>query len=460
MWKAALRGAGRLAVPAVAAFGVLLTACASSGEPYDALLGDSQRAGRLEPRVVEDDDRGLRGPVLERAAFVRAVLHRNPSVEEARLAWRAAVARVHASGAYDDPMVTLDVAPLSIASSNVPFGYKASISERLPWPGKLAFEEAASKAEARAAQSDYEVTRRDLALSAALLYDQYFIAVRSSEINAQHVTLMTELKAGALAQFESGRASAQDPLQAESELAHMEHNAVVLSADRDIAIAEMNELLHRDPDAPLPPPVDELAVANGADVVGAGRLEREAVTKRPDIEAARLRARAEEARGRRAERESYPDVTVSTSYDSMWAMVEHRWMVGLGLSLPINLGRREGAVEEAAAQRARFESEATRLSDKARTEVAVALKRLEEARHVVRLFEERLLPVAHAQIDAARAGFVVSQNDFVAVIGAERSLRSTELSYQTARADWDRRRAELDRALGRIPGLDPKEGAR
>ena len=90
----------------------------------------------------------------------------------------------------------------------------------------------------------------------------------------------------------------------------------------------------------------------------------------------------------------------------------------------------------------------------------MALKRLEEAAHVLHLYEERLIPVARDQVDAARAGFITSRNDFVAVIGAEKNLRSVELEYQMMRATFDQRRAELDRALGRMPGLDHEEAAR
>ena len=454
MWKSMSRAAP-------AALLVALASCASAGGPsYDSLHADVDNAARAELRSAPDDERALTGPSIDRPAYIKAVLDRNPSVEEARMAWRAAVARARQSGAPDDPMVTLGIAPLSIGSSSAPLGYSAEIAQRLPWPGKLAFEESAARAEALAARSDYEATRRELALSASLLYDQYFVAVRSIEINAQHIALMKDLKAGALAQFESGRASAQDPLQAEAELTHMEHDAVILASDRDVAVAQMNELLHRDPSAPLPPPTKDLVLPDASEAGAISSLEADAATTRPEIEAARLRAQAEEARARRAERESYPDLTVSTSYNSMWAMPEHRWMVGFGFNLPLVFGRRAGAVEEANAARGKYESEVVRLSDKARTEVAVAVKRLEEARHVVHLYEDRLLPVARDQIDAARAGFIASRNDFVAVVGAERNLRSVELSYQMARADVDRRQAELDRAVGRIPGLDEKGASR
>ena len=106
---------------------------------------------------------------------------------------------------------------------------------------------------------------------------------------------------------------------------------------------------------------------------------------------------------------------------------------------------------------AQFESDASRMTDAARTQVFVALKKLQESEHVIGLFEKRLVPLARAQIEAARAGFTTSQNAFMAVMEAEKNLRSVELDYQMARAECDRRAAELERALGRIPGLDAQE---
>jgi outer membrane protein TolC len=72
--------------------------------------------------------------------------------------------------------------------------------------------------------------------------------------------------------------------------------------------------------------------------------------------------------------------------------------------------------------------------------------------------DERLLPVARDEVDAARAAFTASLAPFVAVVDAEKNLRGVELDRQTALADCDRRRAELDRALGRIPGISAEGG--
>ena len=437
-----------------------LTGCATSGGlSYDTLRVDAENTGVVEEPARAADDGALRATALDRASFITAVLHRNPTIESARAGWRAAIARIRSTGTFDDPMVSLSIAPLSIAASGVPLGYEGMISQRVPWPGKLSLDESVARAEASAAKSDFEGTRRELALAAALLYDEYFVDVRSLDINAQHQALLRELKAAAVAQFVSGRGSAQDSLQAETELTHLEHYAVVLATDRDVAIAQMNELLHRDPDVPLPPPPGEIALPPTRDRA-VSALGAEAAQQRPEVRAARDRAVAEAARSKRAQREWFPDLTLSTSYSSMWAMPEMRWMVGVAFNLPVQSGRRDGARDEADASRVRFEQQATALGDKARTEVAVAAARLHEARHVVALYGARLIPIARDTIDAARAGFVTSRNDFVAVIAAERNLRDVELGYLVARADVDRRSAELDRALGRIAGLHGTEAAR
>jgi cobalt-zinc-cadmium efflux system outer membrane protein len=439
---------------------IVLLGCATTGaRSYDAMRADADHALASDPPRA-GDDASLGGPALDRAAYVRAVLHRSRSIESARQAWRAAIARVRQSATFDDPMVALEVAPLSIGSSSARLGWTGTVSQHLPWPGKLSLEATVSEAEADAQRSDYEAARRELALTASLLYDDYFVAVRSIEINARHVELLRAMHAAALAHFEAGRASAQDPLQAEFELTHMEHDAVILASQRDVIVAQMNELLHRDPELPLPPPPKDMPMRGAPDGAARGRLEGEAVDRRPDIASARDHARAEAARAERAGREAYPDVTVSTSYNSMWDTPEHRWMVGLSFNLPVQTGRRHGAAEEANAMRAQYEADAARLSDAARTQVVVALKKLEEASHVLRIFEERLLPIARQQVDAARAAFVASQVPFGAAIDAEKNLRGVELDQQMAQADYDRHRSELDRALGRMPGLDGTEDAR
>ena len=171
-----------------------------------------------------------------------------------------------------------------------------------------------------------------------------------------------------------------------------------------------------------------------------------------------LRARSARLRGARAEidaarREFYPDIELMGSYDSMWDMPEHRWMVGIGLNIPLQRGRRRAAVEKAEALSARAHSDDLKVRTQIRVEVERATLRAREGAHIVRVVEERLVPAARDQVSAARAGFVAGKNEFVTLIAAENNLRRVQLELHHARADLSRRMAALDRALGRVPGI-------
>ena len=437
-------------------FGVLASVasagCGASSQErrYDGMLVDIRRAEQRPPQG-DGGELFAGATTLDRAALVEAVLTRNPNVEAARQAWRAALAEYPQATSIEDPMLSYGVAPLSL-SGDVPFGQRVELSQKLPWPGKRRLAGEAALAEAEAARGELEAVRLELALMASNMYDDLYVAARAIEINEQHVELLKQFKKAAEAQYVAGKASQQDPLQAEVELAHLEHDRILLEAERDVVVAQLNGLLRREPGEPLPPPPAEETTAD-LPAAESRALAEQALSARPEVQVQSARLRGARAEIDAARRESYPDVELMGSYDSMWDMPEHRWMVGIGINIPLQRGRRRAAVDKAEAMSARARSEDRKLRDQIRVEVERAALRAREGAHIVRVVEERLLPAARDQVAAARAGFVAGKNEFVALIAAENNLRQVELELHHARADLSRRRASLDRALGRIPGL-------
>jgi len=354
-------------------------------------------------------------------------------------------------------MLMYEFAPLSIGASDVPYGHTIRLSQKLPWPGKLSSREESARALSEATREEIEITELDLALEASDLFDDYWLIARSLEVNAKHQKLLGELGASARAAYEVGRGSLQDPLQAEVEIAHLEHQEVVLTARREAVSASLNALLHRPPETPLPPPPERLD-ASEAEPVPSRRLQEKALARRGELRRASARVRAAEATIDAADTEYYPDLTVSGTYTTMFMAPEHQWMLGVELPIPIQRGTRGGAVDEASALAAQGRSELAREIDAIRRDVDVARSRVVEALHVVRLYRRRLLPVARDQVAASRSGYQTGANDFSSVIGAEKNLIDVELAYFAAQAELSRRRARLARALGEVPGLDARGG--
>ncbi len=436
-------------------FTIVATGCATpSGSREDALWREYRASAERPP----DDAQLFAGDVvLDRGTLVAAVIARNPTVAAAGAALRAALAEIEQVRALDDPMLAYELAPLSV-TGEAPFGQAVSIRQKLPFPGKrrLAGEVALAMAEAEAAEID--VVRLELAQMASELYDDLYVAARALEINAHHKGLLEQIKKSAEAQYVAGRAAQQDPIQAEVELAKLERERITIEAERDQIVARINGLLHRAPASKLPAPPKDLTVAT-APAGTSAQLQELALRDRPQREAANARIGVARARLAASNRDYYPDFELMGSYNSMWDMTAHRWMVGVMIDVPIQRGKRRAAVEQAEAQitRARFEDQ--RLVDEIRVEVDRAHRRVTEAEALVTVYTDKLLPAARAQVDAARAGFTSAQNSFLAVVDAQKNLREIELSLAMARAELSRRKAALARAVGVVPGLS-KGGTR
>ncbi|MFQ5526919.1 MAG: TolC family protein [Thermoanaerobaculia bacterium] len=400
------------------------------------------------------------GVPLSRDSLVRAVLERNRSLEEARQTWLTVGERVLQSTSLGDPTVSYSLAPLSVGTSDARFGQVVRFGQRFPYPGKRRLAGVAAEEEVEVSRLSFEALRLELAMLASQLFDEYYYVQRALEINAEHIELLADFQRIAIAQYKAGTAAQQDPIQAEVGLAHLRHRTIVLQTRRDTLRSKINALQHRAPEEPLPLPPAALPLPS-MEEVEAGEMQDKALTHRPELGAATAKIRAREADLALRKLEFRPDFQAMASFNSMWNESDHRWMVGAGINIPLNRDRVRASVAETEAHLAGAVAGRQALEDTIRSEVQQAYDRLEEARHVLELYESRLLPATKDQVHAALAGFRASRNSFLALIEAERNQRNVRLEYERALADAWQRRAALDRLMGRFPGASrpPEEAA-
>ena len=168
------------ALRALALLAPLVWSCAGPSQTtrYQELEEAWLRATPAETGRTDDPFAGH--AVLDRHALIAAVLARNPSIESARWAWRAALARHPQETSLDDPMLEYGVAPASLGSSRVDAGHRVALSQALPFPGKLALRGEIALAEAEASARDHDAVRLRLATLASLLFDEYYLVEREA----------------------------------------------------------------------------------------------------------------------------------------------------------------------------------------------------------------------------------------------------------------------------------------
>ena len=377
--------------------------------------------------------------------LVAEVQARNPSLQAASSAWRAAAERYPQAVSLDDPMFSYMITPTNGLGADNGGGWMVAAAQKIPWAGKRALRGSAASAEADAMKGDIGDARLRLAEAARTAFYDYYLARREMEVNASTRKLLTQFREIATNKYQVGQATEQDVLQADVELASLESRRAELTRDEQVAVARINTLLHREANHPLPPPPEKVAAPDSLPT--AEELQQSAAESRPDLFALQSRIRAEQANLALASKEYYPDLNLVATYNGL--MPENmRPAVGMDINIPLRNARRSAAVSEAENRVAQRCAEYQDRLDQVRYEVQSGLDRATQTGRVVHLYEEKILPAAQRSLDSALANYTSGKLDFLRLIDAERQLNAQREMYYQSIAEHHRRLAELERAVG------------
>jgi outer membrane protein TolC len=295
----------------------------------------------------------------------------------------------------------------------------------------------------------------DLLHEARIAYYEYWRIMRAADLTRELQRLMGEFRRVALAKYSAGQVGQQDPLQADAEIAMLDHQIVVLERERRVTIARLNVLMHDPPDEERPPPPREIALPDTS-LDHRDQIER-ARAHRPELRVVNAEVEASEANVALSDRERWPMTTLGVVYDRFWTESELRTSVTLGLSLPIFAGRRSAARAEARARLAGSIARRDAAADRVALEVSTAVARVHETAHDLSVSRGRLVPLAERTVRATRASYEADRTDFLALLNSVRDLLRARLQADAAFTTLQLARTELDRAVGEMPSFLEEE---
>ncbi len=380
-------------------------------------------------------------------ALIAAVHARNPSMHAAQAAWSAAAERYPQVIALEDPMLQTMFAPATFPSSSpVESSYYLGMAQRVPWQGKRTLRGQMAQWDAQSASWDTEEVKLRLAAASRMAYFDFFLAERELELNLQNVELMQDFRATAKTKYEANQVSEQDLSAADLELAKLQQMRLELEQARRIAIARINTLLHQRPDKRLPSPPHRLATTDP--LPDASMLRQLAVEHRPELASLSAKIQSEQNAVALACKDYYPDFEFMGRYDSFWTDKVQRPQVGMNMNVPLNRSRRGAAVREAQFRLSKLMAEQAQQQDVVCEEVQIAHSRVLANQQAVYLYEDRILPAAQTNLDAARAAYIAGSIDFLRLMEARKQSTEQQIAYQQKLTEYHRSRTELLRSVG------------
>jgi cobalt-zinc-cadmium efflux system outer membrane protein len=164
------------------------------------------------------------------------------------------------------------------------------------------------------------------------------------------------------------------------------------------------------------------------------------------------RVRAEESAVNLALKQYYPDAEFYGRYDSFWQPAstqgDLRGQVGMNMNVPLYRNKLQAAVCEAQYRLSQRRAEYQQRQLDIQYEVQAAFEEVRESSQAAELYAKKFLPFAQQNLDAGRSNYDVGKTTFLTLAQAQRQLIEVREMYQQTLADYHRRRADLDRAVG------------
>mgnify|MGYP003633564718 FL=1 len=409
---------------------LILLLCSSQLSLADGLDELSQSASKNNPAESNQ--------VLSLDAALSRVQLANIGLAEIQARAEAMAAIPSQEGSLPDPMISFNA--LNLPTDSFDISQEAmtqmqfSISQQIPYPGKLALKESAASHLAEAADSSIGEMRLKLNQDVKTLWWNLFLIDRSVDVIEINKTLLRQFIEIAQTKYKVGQGLQQDVLLAQLELSKLIDHTIQLTSARKQRSAQLNALLNQasntyiklpvlaDIDISLPQLISEESVVNLAE------------QHRPALSQQRSLINVATDRQKLAERDLLPDFNVGVAYgfrDGDNVNGSHRadlMSFKVGINLPLFAEHKQ---KMAISQRhSEVKQQQFALQDQwvnIQADITSAIAEYEQAKEQVLLFKTGILPQANQTVASMLAGYQVNKVDFLNLIRAQITL----YNYQT-----------------------------
>ena len=389
---------------------------------------------------------------LQLQALIEEALQASPEIQAARAKAAASGFRVPQSMSLPDPMVM--VGYQNDGTSRFTFNeaadsqYMFSASQLFFFPGKRALKGEAASLESESLVASAKAAQLQTIATIKEIYYDLFLAHKSLDLLREKGLLLGQLEEAALSSYAAGRGMQQEVLMAQTEKYMLIEREEMLRQNIQSLEAMLNATVGREQaallDRPAPPVFATYAKA-------LPELIATAYSNSPEIKARERMVASLGAKVRVAEKEYYPDITVTGNYGLKGSEFDDMWSLTTTLNIPLYYETKQRpAIQEAEAslKEAKHELQAVRLrlSSVIRENHAM----LQTSERLMQLFRQGLTPKIQQDFQAALASYATGKTDALGVISRIKTIADLEISYWGQMVAREKARARLDVLTGSV----------
>lgn len=378
----------------------------------------------------------------------------NPSIVEARESWKVVVENYRLTTGYPDPELKFTYFHNPIETRLGPQDWTASLNQKIPFPGKLSQAGKVVEAEARVAHIKLDRTVKAVVASVRESFYELLYIRKAKKVVEQNLRLLEHLRKAGETAYAQDRAALMDMVKAQSQLGQIRYDGILLEELELTEKTRMNGFLNREPDARIGRLVDGGFQRVVFSLKGLYRL---AEANQEEIRMARALVERADARAELARYENLPDFNLGVFYSGIGEpdvpykpSGSGRDSVGfqVGVSIPLWFEKNRGRVARAQAEIRKTQAAKEVSINEIRTKVHNLFFRLRNARRLIELYRDDLLPQTVRAMEIAETWYREGESSFSDFVETQAVYYNFQLSLARARADYGKYLARLEQLVG------------
>jgi outer membrane protein TolC len=368
----------------------------------------------------------------------------NPQMHGAQATVDAAHAAVQGARALPNPTLTLSRA---FGKNTGGFDEDVLLSQTIGIGKRGPLVSQATK-ESDAAVAMQHQTLNDLQFAVRSAYDEALQAQAQLDLSQKTFDVAQTFSDAAQTQFEAGDAPKAQVIRSGIALAQAKQEYQQALNDQEKKDNQLKSLLGVNFNTPLQL-TDSLHFAPVS--FDLATLNTYALTHRPDLQAARMNADAQQAAVGVARTQDHPDVVIEARHAAISAYpgIPNGSSIRVGINIPIfDFGSNRAAVHQAQATARGQQAQVDEDLRTAHLEIAAALSDLQTAQLAVQSFDQGRLSHAKQLLDMAQIGYTQGANSYLELLDAQSVYATEQANYEQALTSWNIALAILQHALG------------
>ncbi len=402
--------------------------------------------------AVDGQPQRLAPAVLLLSSLIEEALTQNPEIIAMRRNFDMMRARVLQAKALPEPMFSygytgnaIPLPPFDIQKGDPSSARMVSLTQEIPYPGKLAIKGKMANVAAESEWWNYEQVQWNVVAEVKDAYYDLYYLHKAIEIVAKNKDLLEKFTKIAEASYAVGKGLQHDVLKAQVEVSKLIDQLTVLEQRQQTAEARLNSLLFREPETPVGKPAE---IKPQDFTIGLLELRELALTNFPTLKAQRRKIDREQYGVELAKKDFYPDFSVGVTYFNRPGLPE-MYGVNVGMKLPVYWGQKQRpavaeATASAAMEKQRLDNLTTVLFFRIKDRYLAAIT----AQRLIKLYGTTIIVQSSLSLESAIAGYEVGKVDFLTLLDNLVTLRNYELSYYEQLSNLEKAIAALEPLTG------------